>query len=493
MVDSRNKRVPEKSQFKAFWDFVFLSGGETIGKLAGFLAFAYLARTLSSESYGSVELAVALLSIFGLFVNFGFGPIGAREVSRDHDVAAYWAALIPGTRLLVAIVCIPTMCLVAYLMKLPEEHTRLIWLMSFALIAMIWNQSWLLQGLERMAPISFNQAARMIVFTIGVFVFVNGDDDLLVVGFVELTAATTMALFFLVLQRRLGLPLRVSLRIGEIIQLVKRASSIGLSQSVWAFNQYISIIMVAYLIGGAAVAWFAAAHRIVNALTAYSLVYHFNLFPAASARLTHSTEAYQDLVQASAKVTSWAGVGVAMTGTLFAEPLCVLIYGREFSEASLTFAVLIWSVPLTLMSGHGRWALIATENQRYVLAAQSIGAITTVTSGFLLVPILGPVGASISMLLSHSAVWIVAHYFVSKEVCQIPALKVMILPVLLAVLAVAIGYSLSQYSTFGIVAGLLIFGVGALLLDRELIRDIKRLARIKNEIKVQHLEEPAID
>ena len=86
MDDNLSGQATERSQFKALWDFVFLSGGETIGKVAGFVAFAYLARTLDSDSYGAAELAMAMLAIFGLIVNFGFGPIGGNITGNYTEI-----------------------------------------------------------------------------------------------------------------------------------------------------------------------------------------------------------------------------------------------------------------------------------------------------------------------------------------------------------------------------------------------------------------------
>ena len=67
-----------------------------VGKIAGLLAFAYLARVLGPMAYGSVEVALALLAILTLFVEFGFGAIGAREISHRkrsvNDYASFTAA-----------------------------------------------------------------------------------------------------------------------------------------------------------------------------------------------------------------------------------------------------------------------------------------------------------------------------------------------------------------------------------------------------------------
>lgn len=480
----------DRSRFRALWDFVFLSGGETIGKIGGFVAFAYLARVLSPESFGAIEVSLALLASFGLFVDFGFGPLGAKEVSQKPDQTAFWAKAIPGTRMVIILFCIPLMCAMAVWMELPEDNIKLVWIMSLGLLAMIWNQSWLFQGLEKMGLVSLNQALRMIVFAAGVFLFVRNDGDLLTVGYVELTGAAAMALFFVMLQRHVGVPVGLILHPGTIISLIRRAFSIGLSQAVWALNQYLTTLMVAYLIGGAAVAWYGAAHRIVNALVSYSLVYHFNLFPAVAARLNHSPDAFQELVKPSARITAWGGIAVALAGTLLAKPICVFVYGENFAEASLSLAVLMWSLPLTLMSGHGRWALIAVEKQRYVLTAQSGGAITTLIAGFILIPRFGPVGASMAVLCSHAIVWLIAHTFACREAGKIPGLSAVVRPAFLALVTVYGCDYFSEFSLLGVAAGLLFFTVMAPLLDNTLLGDFSRLIRIKNQTLAANPDTP---
>ena len=49
---------------KFFRDLSVLVGGQIAAKLIGFLAFAYLARRLDPEAYGSVEFIVGLAGLF---------------------------------------------------------------------------------------------------------------------------------------------------------------------------------------------------------------------------------------------------------------------------------------------------------------------------------------------------------------------------------------------------------------------------------------------
>ena len=90
------------SRFRLLRDFAALAFGEGVSKIAGFAAFAYLARVLAPESYGAVELAAAMALFFALIVDFGFGPIGAREIAHEPHRAPELAGLVPSARLLLS-------------------------------------------------------------------------------------------------------------------------------------------------------------------------------------------------------------------------------------------------------------------------------------------------------------------------------------------------------------------------------------------------------
>jgi len=469
-----------RSRFRALWDFSFLTGGETIGKLLGFIAFAYLARVLGPEKYGGIEVAFTLLSVFSLFVNFGLSPIGAREVAQNPEDKDHWAALMPGTRFMIVLVCVPAMCGVAAGMGLDREVRQLAWIMSLALIPLIWNQNWLLQGLERMGLVSVGQALRMATLVAGVLLLVRGPGDLLRVGLIEIVAAGVLASYFVFLQHRLKIPIRLSFDLKEISRLIRRGFSIGLSQVIWALNQYLSTLMVAFLLGGTAVAWFAAAHRIVNAIVGYSAIYHFNLFPAVAARLKESKAAFDDLIRPSFRVAAWGGIGIALAGTLAAERISVFVFGSEFRQAGLPMAVLMWCLPITLLAGHARWALIAIDEQRFVAIAHGCGVVTTILAGLLLIPRFGAVGASITMLASYTVVWLVAHVSGEFKIGRMPLAEI-IRPGLLAAITIYAVSMLSGFSIPGIAGGLLFFAAVAPLVDRALIRDIQRISAIKSQ------------
>lgn len=465
---------------KALWDLVSLTGGELLSKVAGFVAFAYLARNFSAESYGTIEFAFGLLVFFSSIVEFGYGPIGAREVATSPGTRSHFASTIFSARILWALLCLPLMNATAWYMDVTETTRQMVFIVSIGLLAVPFNCRWLLQGMEKMAWVSLAQAIRMFVFLIGVLVFVHATSSLLVVGFIEVAGGVAVALYFLWFQFLLGVKPRLNFTLSDIRSMTSKAKAIGLGQIVWTFNQNLPTVLIVWFVGPVELAWYGAALRIVNALASFSMLYHFNIYPTVVRRLGKSQEDYKQFSEPSVRICAWGGLLVAFVGVLVAEPLCEFAFGEKYTTAALPLSILIWTIPLTLMSGHARWALIASDKQRYVMIAQVSGCITSILVGLLLIPKYHAIGGSIAMVTSALVVWLVAHYFAGLYVTKVPVRPVLI-PVCLVSLLLAGSWLTGLAQGVLVVVPIAAFVVLAPLIDTRLIRDIPTLMRIKSE------------
>jgi O-antigen/teichoic acid export membrane protein len=466
-------------RYGALTDLLALSAGEIVSRLAGFVAFAYLARALAPEAYGAVELAVSLALLFGFVVDLGIGQIGAREIARDPERTRALAAEIPAARLLVALAAIPAMGATAIALGQPPETVRLVWVFALGLLAAPWRQQWLLQGLEMMPWVSGASALRAIVFALAVVPLVAAPDALLAVGVAELASALAVGLYFVVIQQRRIGTLRLSFARGALVRLWRDGLPLGLAQLVWSATQYLPTLLVAGLVGGTAIAWFGAAHRIMMSLWAFSWIYHFNLFPALTRGLTRSDAAFHALLRASLKLCAWAGVGVALVVTLLAEPLCALAFGAPFVAAAPALALGVWVVPGALLSGHARSLLIARGLQRHVLQAQLLGGATMLGGGFALVPWVGAPGAAAAMTLASVAVLAALQVFAVRRVAPLPLARELARPALCAAAAALAVRGAGLAPGWDGLAGGLAFTAAAFALDRGLPAALRTLAEAK--------------
>ena len=463
-------------------DFLALSSGQVLSKIVIFGAFAHLARTLEPEYYGLVEFAVALSLFWAMVVDLGLGAIGARELAKDPKRAESLTAAIPAARLLMAVVVVPIMGLGAQLLGQSGETVSLVWLMGLALLALPWKQDWLLQGLEMMRGVAIGDVVRATAFAIGVLVFVRGPRDLIQVGFAEILAAGSAALFYLGYQySRIG-PVRLRFSIRQIRDLFSQASFIGLSQIVWAINQYVQLILLASMVGGEKTAFFGASHRIVASLLIFSSVYHFNLFPALVRTTLESTGSFDRLMRASFRPVAWTGLLVAVFFTLFARPVLEFVFGTRFGEGAPALAILIWALPITALSGHARRALIAKNRQKQELFAQLAGTAVTLLVTPVLIWQYEEVGAAIGMVAANLTVWFAAHAFARIHVGPLPFVPSLARPAALAALVALPGVTLgvSMWVTFALFVAAV---ACAPLWDRELIPDLRRLAHAKSDLQ----------
>ena len=479
MTDS--EAAPRRSPWTMLRDFGALSGGELLAKIAGFVAFAWLARRFPPDAYGHIEVAIQVTMMFSLVVDFGLGPIGAREIASNRGRAAALAASIPTLRLILAALAYLLVYLVAGMLDLGEEGRTLARVTGLALFAAPFVHSWLFQGLGKMLWVAAAQLLRSAAFAALVLLCIGDDDGILAVGIFEALSAFVMAAWFVGAQvRNLGMP-RLGAPLEELGRLFREAWPVGLSRTLWAVYQYVPTLLVTAIVGGAEVAWFAAAHRLVTSLGSFVNIYHFNLYPQLVEAVAAGQARVDRLMETSFRLTSWAGVAVAVAGTALAVPVCQLAFGEAFARSGPTFAIAIWAVPISFLNSHARFVLIAAGAQRLELAANAAGAVVAALGGAAAVAAAGSEGAGLALVVGAAATWFVAHGYASSRVSPLPLFQPLVRPLLTAAAVLGASTWLMAPGWGSGLTAVVAFAVLAPLVDPALPREALALRGSRSE------------
>jgi O-antigen/teichoic acid export membrane protein len=458
-------------------DFFTLSGGELLAKIAGFVAFAYLARVLQVESYGAVELAVAVTMVFALVVDFGFAPIGARELARSNGGdPRRLAAVITTLRLGLAAASIAFIWLGSLLADAEPATRALVRVFSLSLIGAPFVLNWMFQGLGRLGWVAGAQLVRNLVFAGLVLLLVHSSEDLLRVGWIEVASLVAMASWYVAgYLRVVGRP-ALGAPLAELQHMAAEALPVGMSRTLWVLYQYVPTLLVASLVGGAAMAWFGAAHRLVTSLGTFVHLYHFNLYPQFVIALSQGHEALRRALVPSFRVAAWAGVAGAFAVTQLAGNICALLFGEPYVASGPVLAVLIWALPISFLGSHARFLLIGAGHQRAELLANGAGAALALLLGLALVPSLGAIGGGLAMVGGALATWVTAHLLATRRIGAIPSFGPAVRPLLLAgVLGFAAAYAPGAGTWLGgLTVSARCFGL-APLVERALWHDTRAL------------------
>jgi O-antigen/teichoic acid export membrane protein len=460
---------------KFFRDLAVLVGGQVASKLIGFFAFAYLARVLDPEAYGSVEFVVGLAGLFATVIDLGLGTIGIRRAAADPEQRGNLAAQTSLMRFAVAVACALVMVIGVNLFGGSPALHGLVMLYAVSLLVSAWYQEWLLQSAGLMAHVAVAQVIRMSVFATAVLLLVHGVGDTVLVGAAEIGGVAAAAGYALHVQRRRIAPIRLWTSF-ESRSLLREAIPIGLGTMIWSAAQYAPLFIIGAFVGGAGTGFFAGANRLAASVATFSFVYHFNLYATASRLARTSGAALSKLMRSSFRATAWATVGGALAVALAARPIMTLIFGRDFAEAAPSLAILIWTVPVMFLSGHARWSLILAHSEIEVFRSQVVGLLTVVALGMLLVPTHGETGAAVAALGGNIGVWISSFALARYRNVETPPLLLAARPLLVAA-ALAFCTTFVTLPVWAEAGGaLLLYVLIAPVIDRTLLSDTRHLA-----------------
>lgn len=474
----RAVRLWRTGRLKLFKDYAILAGGQIVSKLLGFVAFAWLARVLEPEGYGAVEYVVGLSVFFAMVVDGGLGAIGVRRAVREPGALETLAFQIPIARLLIAVIGVPAMAILASTAMKSPAPPGLIWLFALSLLSAPWRQEWLFQASDRMTEASIAQVLRMVVFAGAVWWFVRQPHQLMAVGWAEIAGIAATTLYCLYVQQTRITPIRLRGSFHNFLHLIREGSAIGMTNLVWALNQYVPLFFIGSMVGGAPVAFFGAASRLVGSLLTFSNIYHFNLFPVVSRASVGDKAKLAALMSRSFRVVTWGGAFAGLTFTVLAQPVVNLAFGAKLAEAAPMLKVMIWSLPIALCSGHARWGLTAAGAQTRVLWSQLSGLAAILILSPVLGHLMGGMGFAIASVAGPLVVWLVSHVFAVRYDTRPPPLAIALLPAGLAGLLIA-ACEIFDPGLWPRIAAIAAFAAAGPILDRRLIPDLSLLGRAK--------------
>jgi PST family polysaccharide transporter len=457
-------------------NFLFLGAGEFASKVFAFLAFAYLARVLGPREFGQLEFALALICFLTLLVDCGLGPYGAREIAKDESAVGRLTIHILFVRCLLGAFALAILIIFLAFLDKPWSVEKLILLYGLTLVAQPGLLPWVFQGRDLMGYVALASVIRWSFFAVGVLIFVRNPETTWIVPIVEGAAILCVSIYyFFVYSKHFGaLGKRIDYRYAS--SMFRQAVPIGASELVWALKIYFATVLLGIYTNGAEVGWFGAAHRLVISLHAFVWLYFFNLLPSISRSSLGTFDSLQRLMRGSLQITSWLGVFVAMVGTALAKPVLTVVYGSQYEPAVAAFQVLIWLIPLALVSGHFRYTLIAYDRQGLEFLTAALGGALNVGLNLTLNATYGIVGAAMSIVAAEGFIFGLSYLFVRRTITRIPIVAYLWKPATGAVILAAILYLMPALNTWLIGGSTVVVFLGLLSVShRTLFADFRSL------------------
>lgn len=412
------------------------------------VAFIYLARALGPVGYGNIEFTIGLLLFFGLVVDFGSSPYGAREIAKDPTRISEIASSIICLRALLAIAAYSALALLAnWLSRGNASFHSLILIYGLTLFAGPGLLEFVFQGMEKMKWVAAVSMVRQFVFAAGVFLFVRRADQVWVAGVVGCASVIAVVVYNITMLKRGVGSISVQWSWKAMMHSFSRAFPLGLSELTWYAIWYSAPILLGVMGDQHHVGIFGASNRPVLTLGTFVGLYFYNLLPSLSRHSVEASESVRKLITQSLKITSWCGVFVAVAGLMLSRYLMLWIFGKNYAASAVPFEILIWCVPIALISGHYRSSLIAFNHQKYEFFSAVGGAIASLLLSCLLIPRYAEIGSAVAILSAVLINGVLAYYFARSRIADLPSVWPSVQPVAAGGL-ILVGFFLLQSVNF---------------------------------------------
>ena len=404
--------------------FALLAAADIFCRLTRFLADVALGRHFGRAVFGQLNLAQSL-AVQGMSVaGGGLDTFGMREAAAGRMPAGPLAATIVLLRAALGIVVWAIVAAVTWLVPQYRESFVLAALYGLSIFTGALTVGWLAQALGRMNVVALSLVSTHIVYFGGVQIAVQqawpaASVPVILVGAETLTAAG----LWLWLVRRFGalprpLPLRAAL------QILRESLPIGGANIVRALTTGSDILLLGLFVSEAAVGIYGAGFKLYSLGAAIIALYLSVLLPhLAASRLESKSPAdrgddrARDFLRTAmqrALAPALLAAAVVVPAAWLAAGLALrLLFGPDFEGGAETLRILLLALPLTLVAGHFRSALVVLGRQRLDLGLAAFGAGVHVAAKVVLIFVAGPIGCAAGTIAGEAALALcacVAYY-----------------------------------------------------------------------------------
>lgn len=330
-MKNKNRRLAQNTMF------LYMMTASTY--ILNFATVAYLTRVLGPSIYGQVGIAIGYMAYIQIVLDFGFILSATQRISERREDTYFASEVIASVTAIKLVLFCFVCCIFIMLYRLSffdDMVLKLVLIYSLAYFAASLLPDYYYRGIENMKTISLRTISIRLVFTLLIFGLVRSASDVLFVPASMLVGNVTALVFTIYdLGKNYGIKLvRPSLR--NISGFFKESLPFFVSRFASIFYQALNVIIFGKVYGTAPiVGYYTSCDKIVALAKTGSYPIADSLYPYMLENKNYKL--VRKILMIFMPIIT---AGVIFLG-IFAEPICVLLFGAEYREAGKILRLLL--------------------------------------------------------------------------------------------------------------------------------------------------------
>lgn len=395
-----------------------LSVASVLSKAISAVVGISVTRYLGPETFGEYSSALAFVSTFILFADFGLSNYMVQEGSRDESVLPLYLG---NTLLFKGFTLLVIYALMLVLMH-PAGYNQAIQSMVIvfglasglnALNSSVYNY---FQAKQQM----YNAAIYQFLYT-----FLIGALTILVVVkrgnvvMITVSQLVSAALISLMLYAHLRRNLRLKFDLRRLIEMTKRGLPFGVATIFLYVYFQIDSLMLSLMRPTFEVGIYSAAYKLIAILLLIPGILTSVIYPILFQLGVDSNEKHRETIEKIFKVLSAVGIPGSVLLFVLANPLLTWLYNDRFPQSIPIMMLLSWFFAFECLSFSLGDVLTTTNRQWTRAKIQGGAALLNILANLYAIPRYGIYGASVATLITELYVFVMYYGIVRLRVYKI--------------------------------------------------------------------------
>jgi len=400
-LDVKQNTNSNRVLFKNITAFSFL---QLMNYAFPLLTIPYVVRVLGVEKFGLVSFVAAFVNYFTLLTDFGFNFSATRSISINRDNPNRITEILFSVYTIKAILFILSsilFLLTILFVPVLNSEKELCLVSYLSVLGTMLLPQWYFQGVGKMSVITWVTFCVRITTVILIFVLVHTVTDYKVYAFL-----------FVIKNLRKNQPFNGTtffsvLKEGSVMFISNASINLYTSSNTFILGLFASPTIVGY--------W-AAADKIRIAIQGILSPITQGFYPHLAHLFSQSREKAIEFIKKSFLPIGIIGFIVSLSLLLFAEPISLLLLGKEFVN-SLILVKIISFLPFVILLSNffGIQILLNLNGSREFSFTVFIAGIFNLILSFIMVPKLLAIGTAISVLMTEVIVTLLMIYFAQRR------------------------------------------------------------------------------
>lgn len=405
-------------------NFFWLSLGEVIFRVVGFIVIIIIARHFSPAIYGQWSWASVFTVTLAILPEFGFSTLTVREVARHKEKTAQFIDNAIFIKIALSLITFGLIAVIIQFLGKDSQEIKLVYFLgifnilnTFATFFQAIFRAYDKMHYETIAR--FLQSMALLALTI---LFITNQGSILTVSYAYIIGAIIGLNFSLIFIWRYFNHFHLKINWNICKELIKQAWPFALSAIAIIIYYNIGIVLLGLFKSDEEVGYYNAAFNIITTLTTGLSLLLMAIFPTLSNLFKHSLEKFKIMTQDFIKFIYL----FSLPGIIFlffnAQLIIQIIYGNKFIYSSdYILQILLWAI--LIMSNYAIFGigLSASDQQKKYLRGVIIGAVFNIIVNLLLIPKFGMFGCAYATIFTELAVCSYMSYqFIVSQKIKLP-------------------------------------------------------------------------